>query len=165
MLTAGGLLVTQRRSLINPYLILQIGMFVTVIAMAIVVIMSTAHAETKKKTVVKKTTTTTTTTDIDTGDDDDGDDQAAADTSDRPTESELTATFGAQATTGYAGCKTEELAKAAIKELKSDCNAWIKDQKTDLKANYRTGVCEEKCSDCQAGLRRCNVVGTIRYMK
>ncbi len=120
---------TQRRSLVSPYLLLQIGMFLTVVAMAIVVLVATARAETTTK-VVKKTTTTTS-SDLDTLYDDGESEEYPVANAKAPVESELSASFGSTATTGYAGCKTEELAKTAVKELKADCNAWIKDQKTD----------------------------------
>ncbi|HVK61898.1 MAG TPA: hypothetical protein VM432_10125 [Bdellovibrionales bacterium] len=92
-------------------------------------------------------------------------DQQSAQPAAAAVETEMTATFGSTSTSGLNGCKTEELSKDVIKELKSDCNAWVKDQKADLKDRFRTSKCEEKCSDCAASLRRCNVLGTVRYIQ
>ena len=80
-------------------------------------------------------------------------------------ESELTTKFGSKATTGMAGCKTEELAKGVVRDLKADCGAWIKDQKTHLKSHFLTGTCEEECNECGMSLQRCTVNGTVRYTK
>lgn len=131
----------------------------SIIATALVAtgLIATSHAETSTK--VRKSTTTITTVESE------GEDWPT-DASPSPSpiqESEITATFGSKATTGMAGCKTEELSKNVIKELKADCKAWLKDQKADLKNRYSTGVCEESCSDCSMGLQRCNVKGTVRY--
>lgn len=114
------------------------------------------------KPVVKKSVTTITTVETE------GEDETPAPT-DSPTQvtddNELTTVFGSTATTGLAGCKTEELTKSVIRDLKSDCSAWMKDQKSQLKDKYLTGTCEEQCSDCQMGLRRCSVKGSVRYSK
>lgn len=75
-----------------------------------------------------------------------------------------TATFGSRSQSGMAGCKTEELLKDAIKDLKADCGAWVKDQKAELKSRFLTSSCEEICDDCGTGLRRCHVLGTISYV-
>lgn len=107
----------------------------------------------KKSTV---TTTITTTVSEGAGDDD----------TSKTNETVLTATFGTKSTSGssgLAGCKTEELAKTLIKELKSDCSAWLKDRKSDLKDKYLTGSCQESCTDCSMGLRRCVVDGLVHY--
>jgi hypothetical protein len=124
-------------------------------------ISTSAHAETSKH--VRKSTTTVTTSESD-GEDASGDiasdpTKAAGET----TEKEMKATFGSKAQSGLAGCKTEELRKSAVKDLKGDCNAWIKDQKADLKARYLNSSCEEKCEDCGMALQRCYVSGTIHY--
>lgn len=75
-----------------------------------------------------------------------------------------TATFGARSQTGMAGCKTDEVLKDAIKDLKADCGAWVKDQKSELKSRFLTSSCEEICDDCGMSLRRCTVLGTISYV-
>jgi len=75
-----------------------------------------------------------------------------------------TATFGSRSQTGMAGCKTEEALQASIKDLKADCGAWVKDQKSELKARFLTSSCEELCEDCGMSLRRCTVLGTISYI-
>lgn len=75
-----------------------------------------------------------------------------------------TATFGTLGLSGTAGCKTEELSKGAVSDLKGDCKAWIKDQKADLKDKYLTGSCDEVCEDCGMSLRRCAVKGTVHYV-
>lgn len=80
-------------------------------------------------------------------------------------ESEVSTVFGSQATSGLAGCKTEELSKGVVKGLKDDCRAWVKDQKGDLGRRFLTSSCEETCTDCGMSLERCNVTGTVRYHK
>lgn len=72
--------------------------------------------------------------------------------------------FGSRGQSGLAGCKTEDLSKTVVKDLKSDCSAWLKDQKTDLKSKYLSGSCEDQCEDCGMSLRRCHVVGTMHYL-
>lgn len=79
-------------------------------------------------------------------------------------ESEMSATFGSKSATGMSGCKTEALSKNVIKELQSDCSAWMKDRKADLKDRFLTGTCNESCEDCGMGLKRCNVTGSVRYL-
>lgn len=127
---------------------------------ALVLISFGANAETAK--VVRKTTTTITTVETEGATDDEA---TPAPTSETITDDELTNVFGPTATTGMTGCKTEELAKSAVRELKSDCGAWLKDQKSQLRDRYVTGTCEEQCSDCQMHLRRCAVKGMVRYSK
>lgn len=118
-----------------------------------------SEAETRQ---VRKRTTTVTEVESE------GEDETTEDPSATPTpvtESEITTKFGSKATTGTAGCKTEELAKGVVRDLKSDCAAWLKDQKSQLKGRYLTGTCEEDCNDCGMSLQRCNVNGTVRYSK
>ena len=78
-------------------------------------------------------------------------------------ESEITAKFGSKAVSGMSGCKTEDLAAKLVRELKSDCGAWLKDRKTELKGKFLTGSCEESCDDCGMHLQRCSVNGSVRY--
>jgi hypothetical protein len=77
----------------------------------------------------------------------------------------VSAKFGSTAATGLTGCKTEALLKESIKELKADCNAWLKDRKAELKNKFHTGTCQEQCSDCGMGLQRCTVTGEVHYSK
>lgn len=121
---------------------------------------ASANAEAVKK--VKKSSTTITT--VESEGEDDGDTAAPAAPTAEPTEKEITAVFGSKSQSGMAGCKTEDAKKQVVKDLKGDCNAWIKDQKADLKSRYLTSSCEEKCEDCGMSLLRCSVVGTIRYI-
>jgi hypothetical protein len=72
-------------------------------------------------------------------------------------------TFGPASGAGNAGCKIDELARSSIDSLKADCNAWIKGQKSDLKAHFLTGACKEKCDDCGMSLKRCAVTGSVHY--
>lgn len=83
--------------------------------------------------------------------------------SELPKESEITAKFGSKATSGMAGCKTEDLSQKLVRNLKSDCAAWLKDRKAELKGKYLTGSCEESCADCGMHLQRCVVDGVVRY--
>jgi hypothetical protein len=79
-------------------------------------------------------------------------------------ESVTTAKFGSKNQSGTSGCKTDELAAEVIKDLKGDCNAWVKDQKANLKDRFLVSSCEETCDDCGLGLKRCAVNGTIHYL-
>lgn len=121
-------------------------------------------AQVNAEAPVVKTTTTTTTVETTTIESD-GVEEEAASTETTAKDDEITTVFGSTATTGLAGCKTEELSKTTVRDLKSDCSAWMKDQKAQLKDKYLTGTCEEQCSDCSMGLRRCSVKGSVRYSK
>jgi len=79
-------------------------------------------------------------------------------------ESTMTSKFGSKGQSGLSGCKTEEISKETVKDLKSDCKAWIKDQKADLGTRFLTSSCEESCDDCGTSLKRCMVTGTIHYL-
>jgi hypothetical protein len=133
-------------------------LFLIALAMTSALSVSTARAE---QILKRKVVTSTTTTEI--NDPDSESDKTI--TPDTAPDLEMTASFGSTATSGLSGCKTDDLSKNMVKELKSDCNAWLKDQKTDLKTKYRVGACEEKCSVCQPGLQRCNVVGKVHYAR
>jgi hypothetical protein len=121
-----------------------------------------ARAETVRR--VRKTTTTVITKESE--GDQDGDVVApiADPVSAEPKESVKTATFGSKGQSGTAGCKTDDLAKSAVKDLKTDCSAWVKDQKSELKGKFLTSSCDESCDDCGMSLRRCSVTGAIHYL-
>jgi hypothetical protein len=72
-------------------------------------------------------------------------------------------TFGPQSGSGTSDCKTADLAKSSIAGFKNDCNAWIKERKSDLKDHFLTGACKEKCDDCGMSLKRCSVTGSVHY--
>lgn len=77
----------------------------------------------------------------------------------------ITAKFGGSSgQSGLSGCKTETLSKSLIQDLKADCQAWVKDQKAELKKRYLTSSCEASCEDCGMGLKRCFVTGTVKYL-
>ncbi len=147
----------------------MLGRFFTLIASMVLfcsfVVAIGAGAETVRPAVKKTTATTTITTTTVESDGVEDEEPAPATTAAVADDSEITTTFGSTATTGLAGCKTEELTKNVIRDLKSDCGAWLKDQKSQLKDKYVTGTCEEHCSDCQMSLRRCSVTGSVRYSK
>ncbi len=138
-----------------------------------------AQAETKVETKGKsrqsssstRTTTTTTTTESTSSDERSDADVAstspgAGSTIDVETrEGVITTKFGSKAASGLTGCKTEDVANSKIKDLKGDCNAWLKDRKSELKIKYLTGTCEEDCSDCGMSLKRCTVTGSVHYLK
>jgi len=77
----------------------------------------------------------------------------------------ITTTFGSKATSGTAGCKTAALVENTVRDLKVQCNNWLKERKTELKNKFHTGTCQETCSDCGMSLQRCNVTGTVHYSK
>jgi hypothetical protein len=134
-----------------------------VLALFIIALLPLAHAEIDldspraKQSVTRKRTTTIIEKD------EDSQDEEAPSNSELPKESEITAKFGSKATSGMAGCKTEDLSQKLVRELKSDCSAWLKDRKTELKGKYLTGSCEESCDDCGMHLQRCSVNGVVRY--
>jgi hypothetical protein len=66
---------------------------------------------------------------------------------------------------GPTACKTSDLAKELVKDLKGECQVWVKERKADLGTKYQTGTCSEKCSDCTMGLKRCSVAGVVHYAK
>jgi hypothetical protein len=66
---------------------------------------------------------------------------------------------------GPTQCKTEAIAKEAVKDLKSECNTWIKERKNDLGAKFLTGTCNDSCTDCTMGLKRCQVNGLVHYAR
>lgn len=80
-------------------------------------------------------------------------------------ESSLSQLFGSKATSGTTGCKIEALTTEVTRQLKAECESWIKEQKKDLKDRYRASTCEASCNDCGMSLQRCTVQGTIRYAK
>jgi hypothetical protein len=150
----------KEKTVLSPKIQIKLQAFALLVAMFCMLSFSYgAHAETSKR--VRKSTTTV----ISSESESDGEDLSADVTKPigEPTEKEMSAVFGSKSQTGMAGCKTEELRKSAVKDLKGDCNAWIKDQKADLKSRYLNSSCEEKCEDCGMSLQRCFVTGTIHY--
>ena len=121
----------------------------------------TLPAKAETNTRVRKSTTTIITKESE-GDDDDA--IPVPEIAEEPKESVKTATFGSKGQSGTAGCKTEELSKGAIKDLKADCSAWVKDQKSELKSKFLTSSCDESCDDCGMSLRRCSVTGSVHYL-
>lgn len=166
---------SQRLAVRTPYFTLPFEYIAVLLMMALLIVAFTAQAaeaqpgQTTTTTTskrVRKSTTTITTVDED-GDDVPTTSPVSTTTSTESTveEGEVTTSFGSKATTGTAGCKTEELNKAVVRDLKSDCKAWVKDQRADLKGRFNTSTCEESCTDCGMSLQRCNVIGTVRYRK
>lgn len=66
---------------------------------------------------------------------------------------------------GPTACKTQDLAKELVRDLKAECQTWLKERKSDLGTKYQTGTCSEQCSDCTMGLKRCSVAGEAHYAK
>lgn len=153
----------------TPYFTILPEYVLTLILMALLVLAFTASlakAETSRR--VRKTQKTITTVESES----DGEElelneetPVAVAAPVTPEETEISTIFGSKATTSTAGCKTEELNKGVIRDLKGDCKAWVKDQKADLKKRFRTSTCEESCTDCGVSLQRCTVTGTVRYVK
>lgn len=73
--------------------------------------------------------------------------------------------FLVTASYGPTQCKTGDVLKLAIKELRDECNNWLKERKADLQGKYQTGTCQEDCRDCGTSLRNCTVRGTVHYSK
>ncbi len=155
-------------TVLPEYLIVLLMMAFLILAFTATASAAPAEGQTTTTTSkrVRKSTTTITTVHEE-GDDVVADVPTSTTTSTASTveEGEVTTTFGSKATTGTAGCKTEELNKAVIRDLKSDCKAWVKDQRADLKGKFNTSKCEEACTDCGTSLQRCTVTGTVKYRK
>ncbi len=62
-------------------------------------------------------------------------------------------------------CKAKQTLDPVRKELKAECETWMKERKTDLGVNYLTGTCEEKQDPCNGGLVRLTVRGLVHYSK
>jgi hypothetical protein len=77
----------------------------------------------------------------------------------------MSKTFGSKATSGLSGCKTEEASKDVLKDLNTQCMAWMNDKHAEMKEKYVTGTCEESCSDCGMSMQRCSMKGVIHYAK
>ena len=73
--------------------------------------------------------------------------------------------FTVHSTFGPTACKTQELAKEMVRDLKTECNSWLKERKADLGSKYQTGTCNEECTDCTMGLKRCSINGVAHYAK
>ncbi|MCC6277582.1 MAG: hypothetical protein IT289_06690 [Oligoflexia bacterium] len=52
------------------------------------------------------------------------------------------------------------------KSLKKECDDWIKEQKSDLKSDYKTGKCNITCGPCpdQPGLKQCTGKGEVKHL-
>ena len=68
-------------------------------------------------------------------------------------------------TFGPSQCKTQDLSKEVAKELRAECDGWVKERKADLGNKYITGTCTEACEECNMGLRRCSYKGTVHYAR
>lgn len=64
---------------------------------------------------------------------------------------------------GPSQCKASNAIDAAKKELKSECDGWVKERKADLGTKFRTGTCNAKCDSCGQGLERCLTTGLVHY--
>ena len=73
--------------------------------------------------------------------------------------------YTVRSTFGPTACKTQDIAREMIRELKTECNTWLKERKSDLGSKYQTGTCGEECTDCTMGLKRCSVNGVAHYSK
>lgn len=73
--------------------------------------------------------------------------------------------YTVRSTFGPTACKTSDLARDLIRDLKAECSSWLKERKADLGTKYQTGTCSEECTDCTMGLKRCSVNGVAHYAK
>jgi hypothetical protein len=73
--------------------------------------------------------------------------------------------YTVRSTFGPTACKTQDLARELVRDLKTECNSWLKERKADLGSKYQTGTCGEECTDCTMGLKRCSVNGVAHYAK
>ena len=73
--------------------------------------------------------------------------------------------YTVHSTFGPTACKTQDLARELVRDLKTECNSWLKERKADLGSKYQTGTCGEECTDCTMGLKKCSVNGVAHYSK
>lgn len=71
--------------------------------------------------------------------------------------------FAMESQFGPSSCKASNMLDAAKKELKTECDGWVKERKGDLGTKYRTGTCNVKCDSCGQGLERCMMTGLVHY--
>jgi hypothetical protein len=64
---------------------------------------------------------------------------------------------------GPTPCKASNAIESAKKDLKKECDGWLKERKEDLAGKYRTGTCNAKCDSCGQGLERCMTTGLVHY--
>ena len=79
--------------------------------------------------------------------DDDDDDYDSR----RPRKADETKDFALNKSFGPTECKTSAAAKDAMKEFKTECQVWLKEQRGDLKSKFQTGSCADKAEDCSVG--------------
>lgn len=73
--------------------------------------------------------------------------------------------FAITSSYGPSQCKTGASLKEAIKDLKEECSSWLKERKSDLKEKHLTGTCNEECTDCGSGLKKCTIRGIVHYSR
>lgn len=152
----------------KPLIIVRTELLLTLAVMGAVIIVQTANAESKTRSSKSTTTITTQTTESDEPLDESNSAPAQNAPAAAPApveEGKMTTTFGSKATTGTAGCKTHEQSEDVIRQLKTQCNNWLKERKAELKNKYNVGTCEDECNDCGMSLQRCTVTGTVFYKK
>jgi hypothetical protein len=66
---------------------------------------------------------------------------------------------------GPTQCKVADALKVGLKELRDDCQAWLKQQKSEMGSKYQSGVCNDECNECGMSLKTCTVKGTVHYSK
>jgi hypothetical protein len=162
----------QRRAFVPsfrraPAMDLRLQLLLVLALLIAVLAFETAHAEEAVEESLNDGTITTTTNTVTTKTVKRGAPAATATPDEnkaaKPEDFIVTSTFGSLTGQGMHGCKSEALSKDAVKELKTECSAWMKERKAELKAKYQTGTCQEECNDCGMGLKRCAVNGVVHY--
>lgn len=62
-------------------------------------------------------------------------------------------------------CKAKQVIEEPRKDLKKECDTWLKERKTDLGKSFLTGTCQESQEACSGGLVRLTYKGLVHYSK
>lgn len=64
---------------------------------------------------------------------------------------------------GPSECLSNQVLTTAVGELKSQCDAWLATQKTQLADRFVTGTCSKRCEPCPNGQDKCTYLGEAHY--
>ena len=62
-------------------------------------------------------------------------------------------------------CKAKQVLDEVRKNLKTECDVWLKERKSDLGKSYMTGTCQETQAPCAGGLVQLTFKGLVHYAK
>lgn len=86
--------------------------------------------------------------------------QAEKETTGKAEEKNITSDFGPTK------CVITELTSKEAKPLKTECESWVKERKTELGSKYLTGTCNQSCRTCEknTSLKQCSIKGEVHYL-